>query len=150
METPNVWVLSSFHPKVWKQPPPPQCSGFVLFSPRRFYRAELAATWTPRQQLTGRGSHVAAMSAPSLFSSLPLLPPFSLLPLFPSLLSSLPLPPPFSLLPSLFSSPPLLLLFSSPPLILLFSSPPLARPSRPSDHGACTLERILVNKIKLT
>ena len=41
---PNVWVLSSFHP-------------------RRFYRAELAAAWTPRQQLTGRGSHVAAMSA---------------------------------------------------------------------------------------
>ena len=62
LETPNVWVLSSFHPKVWKQPPPPQCLGFVLFSPRRFYRAELAGTWTPRQQLTGRGSHVAAMS----------------------------------------------------------------------------------------
>ena len=63
LETPNVWVLSSFHPKVWKQPPPPQCLGFVLFSPRRFYRAELAATWMPRQQLTGRGTHVAAMSA---------------------------------------------------------------------------------------
>ena len=25
LETPNVWVLSTFHPKVWKQPPPPQC-----------------------------------------------------------------------------------------------------------------------------
>ena len=25
LETPNVWVLSSFHPNVWKQPPPPQC-----------------------------------------------------------------------------------------------------------------------------
>ena len=25
METPNVWVLSTFHPKVWKQPPPSQC-----------------------------------------------------------------------------------------------------------------------------
>ena len=37
--------------------------GFVLFSPQRLYRAELAATWMPRQQLTGRGSHVAAMSA---------------------------------------------------------------------------------------
>ena len=24
-ETPNVWVLSTFHPNVWKQPPPPQC-----------------------------------------------------------------------------------------------------------------------------
>ena len=30
---PNVWVLSSFHPNVSKQPPPPQCLGFVLFSP---------------------------------------------------------------------------------------------------------------------
>ena len=63
LETPNVWVLSSFHPNVSKQLPPPQCLGFVLFSPRRFYREELAATWTPRQQLIGRGSHVAAMSA---------------------------------------------------------------------------------------
>ena len=63
LETPNVWVLSSFHPNVSKQPSPPQCLGFVLFSPRRFYRAELAATWMPRQQLTRRGSHVAAMSA---------------------------------------------------------------------------------------
>ena len=49
METPNVWVLSSFHPNVSKQPPPPQCLGVVLFSPRRFYRAELAATWKPRR-----------------------------------------------------------------------------------------------------
>ena len=53
------------HPNVW---------GFVFFSPRGFYRAEMAATWTPRQQLTGRGSLVAAMSAPdtelsSLFNS---------------------------------------------------------------------------------
>ena len=63
LETPNVWVLSSFHPNVSKQPPPPQCLGFVLFSHRRFYRAELAATWMPLQQLTGHGSHVAAMSA---------------------------------------------------------------------------------------
>ena len=63
LETPNVWVLSSFHPNVSKHQPPPQCLGFVLFSPRRFYRAEVAATWMPRQQLTGRGSHVAAMSA---------------------------------------------------------------------------------------
>ena len=47
LETPNVW-------------------GFVLFSPRLFDRAEMAATWTPRQQLTGRGSHVAAMSAPKI------------------------------------------------------------------------------------
>ena len=45
---------SRLHPNVW---------GFVFFSPRGFYRTELAATWTPRQQLTGRGSHVAAMSA---------------------------------------------------------------------------------------
>ena len=44
---------SRLHPNVW---------GFVFFSPRGFYRSELAATWTPRQQLTGRGSHVAAMS----------------------------------------------------------------------------------------
>ena len=56
---------SRLHPNVW---------GFVFFSPRGFYRVELAATWTPRQQLTGRGSHVAAMSAPdaelsSLFNS---------------------------------------------------------------------------------
>ena len=40
--------------------------GFVFFSPGGFYRAELAATWTPRQQLTGRGCHVAAMSAPDV------------------------------------------------------------------------------------
>ena len=64
LETPNVWGLSSFHPEVWKQPPPPQCLTIVLFSPRLFYRAEMAATWTPHQQLTGRGSHVAAMSPP--------------------------------------------------------------------------------------
>ena len=25
LETPNVWVLSTFHPNVRKQPPPPQC-----------------------------------------------------------------------------------------------------------------------------
>ena len=49
LETPNIWGLSSFHPNVSKQPPPPQCLGFVLFSPRRFYRAELAATWKPRR-----------------------------------------------------------------------------------------------------
>ena len=49
LETPNVWVLSSFHPNVSKQPPPPQCLGFVLFSPRRFYRIELEATWKPRR-----------------------------------------------------------------------------------------------------
>ena len=24
-ETPNIWVLSTFHPNVWKQLPPPQC-----------------------------------------------------------------------------------------------------------------------------
>ena len=41
---------SRLHPNVW---------GFVLFSPQRLYRAELAATWMPRQQLTGRGSHVS-------------------------------------------------------------------------------------------
>ena len=63
LETPNVWGLSSFHPNVSKQQPPPQCLGFVLFSPRCFYRAQLVSTWTPRQQLTGRGSHVAVMSA---------------------------------------------------------------------------------------
>ena len=45
---------SRLHPNVW---------GFVLFSPQRFYHAELAAMWTPRQQLTGRRSHVATMSA---------------------------------------------------------------------------------------
>ena len=45
---------SRLHPNVWD---------FVLFSPRRSYRAELAATWMPRQQLTGRRSHVAAISA---------------------------------------------------------------------------------------
>ena len=28
LETPNVWGLSSFHPNVSKQPPPPQCLGF--------------------------------------------------------------------------------------------------------------------------
>ena len=44
---------SRLHPNVW---------GFVFFSPRGFYRAELAATWTPRQHLTGRGSYVAASS----------------------------------------------------------------------------------------
>ena len=63
LETPNVWGLSSFHPNISKQPPPPQCLGFVLFSPRRFYRAEVTATWMPRQQMTRRGSRVAAMSA---------------------------------------------------------------------------------------
>ena len=35
LETPNVWGLSSFHPNVSKQPPPPQCLGFcLLFTPR--------------------------------------------------------------------------------------------------------------------
>ena len=72
LETPNVWVLSSFHPNVSKQPPPPQCLGFVLFSPRRFYRAELAATWMPRQQLTRRGSHVASRSAQGKTKKAPL------------------------------------------------------------------------------
>ena len=34
LETPNVWGLSSFHPNVSKQPPPPQCLGFCpLFTP---------------------------------------------------------------------------------------------------------------------
>ena len=39
VETPNVWVLSSFHPNVSKHPPPPQCLGFVLFSPQCFETA---------------------------------------------------------------------------------------------------------------
>ena len=37
LETPDVWGLSSFHPNVSKQLPPPKCLGFVLFSPRCFY-----------------------------------------------------------------------------------------------------------------
>ena len=115
VETPNVWGLSSFHPNVSKQPPPPQCLGFVLFSPRRFYRAQLAATWTPRQQMTGRGSHVAAMSAQGSSSLFFLFFPLSS-PRF------------LFLLPSLFfllSSPRLLFFFSSPRLLFFFSSPRL-------------------------
>ena len=54
LETPNVWVLSSFHPKVWKQPPPPQCFGFCpLFTLTVLSRragsdvdATAAAHWT--------------------------------------------------------------------------------------------------------
>ena len=39
LETPNVWGLSSFHPNVSKQPPPPQCLGFcLLFTPRLLSR----------------------------------------------------------------------------------------------------------------
>ena len=51
---PPMFGNSRLHPSVWQG---------VEAVPRRFYRAELAATWTPRQQLIGRGSHVAAMSA---------------------------------------------------------------------------------------
>ena len=67
LETPNVWGLSSFHPNVSKQPPPPQCLGFcLLFTPRLLSRragsdvdATAAAHRTPklrRCQLTT--SHV--------------------------------------------------------------------------------------------
>ena len=54
---------SCLHPNVWQG---------VEAVPRRFYHAELAATWTPWQQLTGRGSHVAAMSAQGKTKKVPL------------------------------------------------------------------------------
>ena len=63
LETRNVWVLSSFHPIVSKHPPPPQCLGFVLFSPRRFYRAELAATWKPRRYHVSTGQNKVCCSS---------------------------------------------------------------------------------------
>ena len=67
LETPNVWGLSSFHPNVSKQPPPPQCLGFcLLFTPRLLSRragsdvdATAAAhrTWKPRQHRESRRLH---------------------------------------------------------------------------------------------
>ena len=93
LETPNVWGLSSFHPNVSKQPPPPQCLGFCpLFTPTFLSRragsdvdataaadpplsslpatisfvlpcADMVATWLPRPVSCCRGVHVAASSA---------------------------------------------------------------------------------------
>ena len=67
LETPNVWGLSSFHPNVSKQPPPPQCLGFcLLFTPRLLSRragsdvdATAAAhrTRKPRQHRESRRLH---------------------------------------------------------------------------------------------
>ena len=63
LETPNVWVLSSFHPNVWKQPPPPQCFGFCpLFTPTLLWRragSDVDATTSAHRTR----KHVAAMSA---------------------------------------------------------------------------------------
>ena len=103
---PNVSVLSSFHPNAsiaqrWQRR---GCHGSSLFC----------------HVSTGQNKKSDFPLFPSLFSSLPLLPPFSLLPLFPSLFSSLPLPPPFSLL--LASSSSSLLLASSSFSLLLASS----------------------------
>ena len=44
-ETPNVWGLSSFHPNVSKQPPPPECLGVLSsFHPE----ASIAQSWQRR------------------------------------------------------------------------------------------------------
>ena len=63
LETPNVWGLSSFHPNVSKQPPPPQCLGFCpLFTPT-FVSRRAGSDVDATAAADRRGSHVAAMSA---------------------------------------------------------------------------------------
>ena len=52
LETPMFGVCPLFTPTFRNSRLHPNVWGFVFFSPRGFYRAELAATWTPRQQLT--------------------------------------------------------------------------------------------------
>ena len=98
--------------------------GFVLFSPLLSRRGgsdvDATAAACFAMSAEGKTKNLDFPLFPSLFSSLPLLPPFSLLPLFPSLFSSLPLPPPFSLL--LASSSSSLLLASSSFSLLLASS----------------------------
>ena len=60
-ETPNVWVLSSFHPNVSKQPPPTQMFGFCpLFTPTllsRRARSDVEAS-TSLPALRNRGQNI--------------------------------------------------------------------------------------------
>ena len=59
---PNVWGLSSFHPNVSKQPPPPQCLGFcLLFTPRLLSRragSDVDATAAAHRTRKPRRCHV--------------------------------------------------------------------------------------------
>ena len=63
LETPNVWGLSSFHPNVSKQPPPPQCLGFcLLFTPRLLSRragSDVDATTAVDRTQKPRRCHVS-------------------------------------------------------------------------------------------
>ena len=62
LETPNVWGLSSFHPNVSKQPPPPQCLGFcLLFTSRLLSRragSDVDATAAAHRTRKPRRCHV--------------------------------------------------------------------------------------------
>ena len=145
---PNVWGLSSFHPNVSKQPPPPQCLGFVIFSPptllSRRGGSDMDATAAADRTRKPRRCHVSTRQNKKsdfplrygrkrelwIFLFFPLSSPRFLffLPSLFFLFFPLSSPRFLFLLPSLFfllSSPRLLFFFSSPRLLFFFSSPRL-------------------------